>query len=45
MALDLDINRIALNTIANGWDVPGPVTRIKISRYLDMPESLLFPDA
>ena len=44
-AFDLDINRIAFNQIANGWDIPGPVTRIKICEYLDKPESVLFPDA
>ena len=44
VAYDLEINRTAFNHIANGWDIPGPVTRIKICDYLDMPESVLFPE-
>jgi len=43
-AFDMEINRIKFNTYANGWDIPGPAFRKKISEYLEMPESALFPD-
>lgn len=43
-AFDLEINRVAFNYIANGWEIPGPVTRIKICHYLDLPERALFPE-
>lgn len=41
-SFDLGIRRIRFNTIANGWEIPGPAIRQRISSYLDIPENLLF---
>jgi len=42
-ALDLGISRPRFNAICNGWDIPSPEIRRRISQYLGLDESDLFP--
>lgn len=39
---DLGIHRVEFNHIANGWVIPTPEKRSRISGYLGLPETDLF---